>query len=237
MLPSILQCRLAQEDTNIEKELLDGSGTPTSCGDFVNAWGHHETGAPTSPVFSDDDWADCGGGTSASHQVLIADTCGADGKFVVTEKTTRSQVRFALSDEDAKLAIPESWRDMFETNQKILVKRTTTSSKTTHRVTTSHDEATKCFVAGDPEYAPAFPTQPPPSSEWLVFDDVTSDPEVVCQFESGTQDLNPPAAEATDLYRTRNNAGQQCTGGGALTSVTFTILGSIIPTVSFPLTP
>jgi len=126
---------------------------------------------------------------------------------------------------------------MFETNQKILVRRTTQFSKTTHRVTTDPDEATKCFIAGEPEFAPAFPTQPPPASEWLVFDEVSGDPEVVCQFESGEQSIDPPQAEETDLYRTRDNTGRECTSGGASSSVILAILGGIIPTVSFPLDP
>jgi hypothetical protein len=234
MLPSILECNGVLDIRLSGVPLLNGQSSPVDCGGLSAGWGPVTPGGPSSPSFTGE-WFPCTGEIGATYSVGLSGECAAGGQWELQENTTVSAYRFALSDGDSVFAIPELWRDMFTpSNQQILGRITTTLSTTSHTVTADPALATKCFIPGEPDFAPAFPTTPEGTGPYLLFENHNSSTVNPCQFLPGSMTLNPSSTGATEVFITRDNTGATCTSGGASSDIAVTIFGGQVPVLSIP---
>lgn len=232
MLPTIMECNGATSEVLKAEGLRGGDGGVVTCSDFTNGWGPVTPGGPGNPTFSDEAWFECDGSLGASYTVEATGNCVGDGAWEVAERTLVSKFRFALTDGDSIEAIPESWRDMWQGNQQVLARRTTTVSTTSHHTTSDPDLASKCVIPGEPEFAPAFPTG---TGTYLAFDQVTIQSTSTCGFEDGNTTLSPSDTGPTEVYLMKDNTGAVCGGGGASFSIAIQVFSGQVPSINIPL--
>jgi hypothetical protein len=231
MLPSILECNSPFEETRRGVPLLDGAGEVTVCGDLNNAWGPVTPAGPGSPTLDPQAWSPCEGSGFASYDVKLTGSC-VDQEWELSERTSHFRVRFALSDSDALEALPEAWRNMFNSHQEVLAQRHTVHFTGTHTITSDPAQASRCVIPEDPDFPPAFPTG---DGSYLKFDEVTHLDSTSCGFEPGDVTLQPEDTGPTDLSIMRDNAGGDCGGVSASYSIEFGIFAGQVPVLAIPL--
>lgn len=148
MLPMSFQTRslsgLAQTPvTGLQNDRV----TPLDCSEGIAIAGLW-TGTPPDPgAASPGDWEDSFGVSSGVGAQIDCFEC--DGtNFLLTVSRTDMQWRWNYTDPDAQHAVPETWRDMVQTEGRMLAFRTETVLQDHVAIAADFDDATKCDALG-----------------------------------------------------------------------------------------
>lgn len=173
-----------------------GDGSDSTCGGG-EVWYEKGTFAVPVPDLDAATWEPAGGGHDILTAAVMDGTC--DGAaYVLTTGRDAVKFRFAPMDDDLVNAIPEAWRDQFESDPRILV-----SIRKTHEIIAR--EPTNVF--GDAEDCGG-QKWPIDGSNWLKFPQISLLDETVCGV-TGNEFYAPPIDSYSNLFYSSNG----CVGG------------------------
>lgn len=173
-----------------------GDGSDATCGSG-EVWYEKGTFAVPVPDLDAATWEPAGGGHDIITSAVMDGTC--DGAaYVMTTSRDAVKFRFAPMDDDLVNAIPEAWRDQFESDPRVLVSIIKTHKILSRAPTDDFGLAEDC--AGQKWTVDA--------SHWLTFPQVDLVSETVCDV-TGNEFTAPPIDSYSNLFYSSNG----CVGG------------------------
>lgn len=230
MLPALIESRVG--DGKVYDAVAGtsggGSGGEICSGPLSAVQVYAQHGGGSAPITDWTDWDAAGGGGGVGSSTSFTGNC-VGGLFEVAVASSAVEFRWRLVDPDAYLALPESWREMLQTNGSVLARTTLTSSAITGMTfTQDNNEAEHCNY---PDQSPLWAFRVD-GQGYIIWQVDQPSPVVGCGFLEGS--YTAPPAPASYIGRVRRPDGAEC-GWGPSASVNIEIINGVTPMVTVPL--